>query len=123
MTELKYQKHFPSFHELPTNPKQQLDTTFYGMYGDRVFLPYHHWVFLCEIESSETWLRPRFFIKDCTGKQTHVMFYLDNHVKFDYGSYVVGHTLALFYADFHGFLDGTSGIRMEDLKLAKVLIV
>ena len=48
-----------------------------------------------------------------------VMFYLKRG-RFDSEAFVVGHTLAVFYAHLHDFLDLNTGLRVEEMSTVKV---
>ncbi|KAI0697974.1 hypothetical protein BC835DRAFT_1413312 [Cytidiella melzeri] len=115
---LRDARHFPSLRELPED--DELDLSFYQERGG-VMRPSRHWVFLCEITQNITFMRPHYLVTDRTGTQTQVVFYLDNNVEFESTAYVTGHTLAVFYADSHRFMDGSFGLRLEDLTTVKVI--
>ena len=89
-----------------------------------ILLPSRHWVFLCEITENISLIRPHYFVKDREGTKTQVVFYLDNKNKAQFDSirdkFIIGHTLAVFYADGHHFLDGSFGLRVEDVSTVKV---
>jgi hypothetical protein len=103
-----------------------------------VVLPCHHWVFLAEIIEDTTLRipgmtmikggkskfsgigRPRYIVRDRSGREIPVAFYLDSDEEFNHKKYVVGHTFAGLYAEQHGFLDLTTGIRIESLTFVKV---
>lgn len=54
-------------------------------------------------------------LKDRHGDETQVMFHLGRSARFDPRPFVVGHTIAVFYAEMHGFLDTTTGLRVEPM--------
>lgn len=71
-------------------------------------------------------MRPHYLVKDRSGTQTQVVFYLEGENTRRFASirekFVVGHTIALFYADSHYFVDGSFGLRVEDVSTVKVRV-
>lgn len=49
-----------------------------------------------------------------------VTLYPDDYDSFDFSTLRPGHTLAMMYAHQHSFLDGSYGIRMENMDHVKV---
>jgi len=47
---------------------------------------------------------------------TIIALYLDNNVPFDPKKYVVGNTICVMYALRKQFIDGSHGIRVEDIE-------
>lgn len=89
--------------------------------------PSHHWVFLGEIFIDMSLFRPSYAVKDRAGDQLPVHFHHDDPMeelvyKFDAARYVVGSTIAMFYAENHAFMDETHGIRVESLASIKVRV-
>ncbi|ROW01956.1 hypothetical protein VMCG_05593 [Cytospora schulzeri] len=76
-----------------------------------------HWCFLAEIQECNgiKFFRYRTVVKDDKDKVMFVSFYPDSYEGFDWKKLKKGHTLAIMYAMQHRFLDGTSGVRVEDM--------
>ncbi|KAI2611901.1 hypothetical protein GGR54DRAFT_643143 [Hypoxylon sp. NC1633] len=75
-----------------------------------------HWCLLGDIIQADTFIRPRIVARDNQGNQFVVAFYPDNPNDMPrlLKNFKVGNTIAIFYAVAHQFLDGTTGVRVED---------
>ncbi|KDQ08530.1 hypothetical protein BOTBODRAFT_69707 [Botryobasidium botryosum FD-172 SS1] len=86
-----------------------------------------HWCFVGEITSADFFIRPRVIVSDAKSDQTGivVMWYLDRDLRREaeklFDQCEVGHTIFILDAAPHGFLDGTSGYRLEGLTEAKIV--
>ncbi|KAI0771439.1 hypothetical protein BC629DRAFT_769008 [Irpex lacteus] len=117
--------HFPSLHQLPNDAEANFTYYHETPAGSAILLPSRHWVFLCEIVQNITFMRPHYLVKDRSGTQTQVVFYLEGENTRRFASirekFVVGHTIAVFYADSHHFVDGSFGLRVEDVSTVKMI--
>jgi len=86
--------------------------------------PQAHWCQLAEIVEVEPFQSIRFVlgVKDRTGKRFRVAFYPEHGfpATFDLSQFKKGSTIAVFYGLQHYFLDGSLGIRVEDLSAVRV---
>ncbi|KAJ2905835.1 hypothetical protein MKZ38_004083 [Zalerion maritima] len=83
--------------------------------------PEEHWCYLGEIVEEPFPMRARTMVQDIEGKKIVLAFYPDNNVPGpDLSKMKVGHTIAIFYPTEHFFLDGTQGIRVEEMKYVKM---
>ncbi|KAI0086869.1 hypothetical protein BDY19DRAFT_335096 [Irpex rosettiformis] len=123
--ELPNTQHFPSFRDLPNDNVANFSYYHQSPPGSPILLPTRHWVFLCEITRNISLMRPHFLVKDRTGTDTQVVFYIEGENQAKFASicsqFVVGNTLAVFYADSHYFMDGSVGLRVEDVSTVKVI--
>lgn len=75
-----------------------------------------HYCFLAEIQECDGFLRYRTIVRDRGGDEVVVAFYPDSYDDgFDFKKLKRGHTLAIMNALPHQFLDGTEGVRVEDM--------
>lgn len=85
------------------------------------WMPRKHWVFLGEIVHIEAVWRVRLIVKDKAGHQLPVAFYTETRGREIAASMLrFGRTVAILYAAKHVFMDGTAGIRHEDLTRLQV---
>jgi len=132
---------FPSFRELPKD--DNLDDIYYGFSALRgTWRPCRHWVFLAEIVEDLTFRlpdgvplvsmfrsgdlgiqRPRFSVRDRAGDEHIVAYHIERLElpAFEKKKHAVGHTLAVYYANGHDFMDFTSGLRIEAMTNIKVI--
>lgn len=108
----KDHKFFPSFRDCPGEhpaDRYPVDPTSTGTNRK-------HWCLLGEIIQADTFIRPRIVAKDHRGDRFVVAFYPDdpNDMPRILENFKVGNTIAIFYALVHGFLDGSTGVRVED---------
>lgn len=93
-------KAFPAWRDLPGLPQDGV-------------------LFLAEIQQCDGFGRFRTIVKDLEGKECVVAFYPDSYshddTGFDFKKLKKGHTLAIFNAYEHEFLDQTVGVRVEDM--------
>ena len=78
--------------------------------------------FLGEIQQCDGFGRFRCIVKDVEGKEVVVAFYPDSYDsdEFDFKQLKRGHTLAIMNATQHQFLDGTHGVRVEEMGFVHV---
>lgn len=123
-TDLRDEATFPPFDELPG--ENDVDLEFYESTDGFSYRPRKHWCFLAEIVEIESFLRLRLTVKNRgTGHDDDtpvvVAFYTPGRGReLDPSCVRKGFTLAVLYAEQHGFLDMTTGIRLEDPTALKV---
>jgi len=110
------QRFFPPFRNLPDydgiNEVYQTDPYRSGVVTNRI-----HWCFVGEIIADASIVRPVFHVQDRVGEKTIVALYLDNDATgYDASKFVVGNTICIMYAFKKTFLDGSEGIRVEDIE-------
>ena len=113
--------HFPTFNSLPED--SDLDLRYYGEEYSGVYGPVKHWCLLAEIVKPIPYIRPMFTAKDKTGEEFLVAMYLDNDVAlpdFWHKYCKPGNVVAIMYACSHTFMDGQTGIRVEEVGTIKV---
>ncbi|KAL1849148.1 hypothetical protein Daus18300_013353 [Diaporthe australafricana] len=71
--------------------------------------------FFAEIQQCDQFLRYRTVVKDRDDKECIVAFYPDSYDGFDFKKLKKGYTLAIMNAHQHDFLDGSHGVRVEDV--------
>ncbi|KAL8365076.1 hypothetical protein RB595_004069 [Gaeumannomyces hyphopodioides] len=121
-TDLRDEATFPSFNELPE--ENDLDLEFYESTDGFSYHPRKNWCFLAEIIEIENFLRLRFIVKDGAGHDTVVAFYTPSRGReLDPSCIRKGFTLAILYAEQHGFLDMSTGVRLEDPTVLKIFPV
>ncbi len=113
---------FPCFEALPC--ENELDLSFYESTDDTFYHPSKHWCLFAEIVEIETFfLRMRLIVKDKTGHMLPVAFYTPGRglgEELDPRFVQKGFTVAILYAEQHGFLDMTVGIRVKSRTAVKV---
>jgi hypothetical protein len=110
---------FPAFDGLPE--ENDVSPEFYESADGSSYRPRKHWCFLAEIIDVEKFLRLRLIVKDKSGRTVPIAFYTDGHgLELDPSYAQKGFTVAIFYAEQHGFLDLSVGIRHEDPTVMKV---
>lgn len=122
------QRNFPPFLQCPENP---LSSVFYEYNSDILGPDYNattlgqkrHWCLLGEITHVMQIGRIRVEVRDRTGQVFPVAFYLDTGPPLDVRTFKVGYTIAVLYAKRHQFLDGTIGVREEELDNFKVTAI
>ena len=115
------QTHFPTFTSLPDD--SDVDLRYFDEECPGVYGPVKHWCLLAEIVELVPYLRPMFTVKDKAGKQFLVSMYLDNDVAlpdFWHKHCIPGNVVAIMYANSHNFMDGQTGIRVEEVGTIKV---
>ncbi len=108
-------KTFPTFAGLPE--ENDISVAFYRTGDGFSYMPRKHWCFLAEIIEVEQFVRLRLIVRDKSGATAAVAFYTDGR-----GSEFAvqpGHTVAILYAHQHGFLDMTTGLRVEECSTVK----
>ncbi|KAI1415443.1 hypothetical protein F5Y13DRAFT_156025 [Hypoxylon sp. FL1857] len=75
-----------------------------------------HWCLLGEIIQADTIIRPRIVARDFQDNQFVVAFYPDDPDDMPrlLKDFKAGNTIAIFYPLIHAFIDGTTGVRVED---------
>lgn len=101
------QRGFPPFRSLPEYHED-------GPYRDGESGP--HWCFVGEITRNASLVRPVYHVRDLEGNTVVVGFYLDDDSDFDRKKYKVGNTICVMHAKRKLFLDGSHGIRVEELR-------
>ena len=114
---LRNARHFPTFDACPN--EDVLDFDYYRSTGGSMFHPSRHWCLLAEIVEVMYFFRLRLTVKDRSGKTFPVAFYLEDDSTAPIQCRV-GDTIAILYANQHGFLDMTVGIRQEEMCTVKV---
>lgn len=109
---------FPPFWSLPEENSISLD--FYTSPDGFNYFPERHWCFLAEVVSVEDFLRLRLIVRDKSGATVPIAFYTDGRGTEFADKVQPGNTVAILYAIQHGFLDFTTGIRLEDCSGIKV---
>ncbi|KAF4970075.1 hypothetical protein FSARC_2821 [Fusarium sarcochroum] len=113
LADLRNEANFPAFKKLPWENILDLDS----------YQPSKHWAFFGEIVNIETLWRVRLIVKDKDDHLLPIAFYTDVRGREISPSMLrVGYTVAILYAEQHGFLDLSFGIRHEDQKTLKVNI-
>ncbi|EFQ31634.1 uncharacterized protein GLRG_06923 [Colletotrichum graminicola M1.001] len=108
---------FPFFDKLDSDQ---------GLGGTRFYdEPNDHWCLLAQITEVERLLRVRLSAVDREGRPFVIAFYPAEKKAgdIDVKRLRVGHTIAILYANQHFFLDGTDGVRVEDLSKCRVFPV
>lgn len=117
-SDLRDTETFPPFHDCPD--ENDLDLRYYSDQGGD---PLRHWCFLGEVVQVTYLGRLVCDVKDVQGRMARVAFYDDDRGdSFVQGSPKCkpGYTVAVLYGMGHGFLDMSSGIRVEDNKCVRV---
>ncbi|KAK3290816.1 uncharacterized protein B0H64DRAFT_446639 [Chaetomium fimeti] len=113
---------FPCFSALPW--ENALDLDFLESTDGFSYRPRKHWCFLAEIVDIEQFIRLKLVTKDKTGLEVPVAFHTPGRGdELDPLCVQKGFTLAVLYAEQHGFLDMTVGIRQEDLASLRIFPV
>lgn len=117
--DLRNETAFPLFDDLPEENDISLD--FYESANGFSYRPRKHWCFLAEIIDIEKFLRLRLIVKDKADRKVPIAFYTGDRGLELNPSYVQeGFTVAILYAEQHGFLDLSVGIRHESPTAIKV---
>ncbi|KAI9440623.1 hypothetical protein H4582DRAFT_1811746 [Lactarius indigo] len=107
-TNLRDEKAFPSFRECPY--EHDIPYAYYREREEGVYAPIRHWCYLGEITENVVFTRLCLTVKDRRGDKVITSFYLDSHQS----RTNKGNTIAILYAQQHGFADGSVGFRIED---------
>ncbi|KAI0376802.1 hypothetical protein F5Y04DRAFT_265781 [Hypomontagnella monticulosa] len=111
--DLRNEATFPPFDELPD--ENDLSLEFYQSADGFSFRPRKHWCFLAEITDVERFLRLRLIVQDKDHQKIPIAFHTDDRgLEMDPSSLQEGFTVAVLYAEQHGFLDMSIGIRLEN---------
>ena len=109
--------HFPSFRNLPHE-----DDTADGYWketSDRVFNPGCAWFFMAEITNDKLsqipFLRNRVEVRDRAGGTCQISFYPEAGY-FDFKTLKTGNTILVTNGQQHDFMDGSVGLRIEQLR-------
>lgn len=97
---------FPSFADMPHETEQ--------------VRPGRHWCFLGEIESMDYFARLVLHVHDQAGRTLPIAFYTEDSGALIHGSCRPGYTVAVLYAQRRDFMDGSLGVRVEELARVKV---
>ncbi|KAK3984905.1 SET domain-protein [Cladorrhinum sp. PSN332] len=110
---------FPPFSKLPE--EYDINLSFYEISSSNVYKPRRHWCFLAEICDVEGFIRLRLIVRDKRGATAPVAFYTDDKgAEFTHQAQS-GFTVAILYANQHGFLDMTVGVRLEESSIFKII--
>ena len=106
--------HFPPFDQLLCDDVGSLS----GSYA-------HTWCFVGEITWDQPdigeYIRKGAMVTDRDGKCHIPIYYYPKTGRFDYDTLKIGHTFCAMLAQQHHFLDMSTGLRIEDLDLVKVI--
>ena len=112
---------FPPFPRLPNDVDISNSLgSYYRFTSDHTCVRSRTWCFVGEILQDTSFLRRSFLIKDRAGYEFPLYFYPECG-SFDYTTLKEGRTVAIMLAESHCFLDGSIGIRLEDLDTVKVI--
>ena len=111
---------FPSFEDCPD--ERLLDRRYLQPVGGNspMAAPVRHWCFLGEIVSVDAFLRLVLEVKDTEGERCRVALYTDDKGMSLVPTCKKGYTVAILYANQHGFADGSYGFRVEESTSIKV---
>lgn len=119
LADLRDQEAFPAFSSLPM--EHDIDLKFFVSPDGFSYHPRRHWCLLAEIVEVEHIFRVRLLAKDRAGHVIPIAFYTDGSGREVPSSQLrKGYTVAILYAEQHGFLDLSNGVRHEDAKFLKV---
>ena len=109
---------FPPFSRLPDD--NSIHEGFYTSQDEFHYFPRRHWCFFGEVVSVQFFARLRIVVRDKSGTMVPIAFYDDGRGTEFLGKVRPGFTVAILYAIQHGFLDLTTGIRLEDCSSIEV---
>ena len=121
---LKDTRNFPSFSDLPLDVLPDPD------HCEIIKSDFHYkrtWCFLAEITNDEMsqafgfFGRNRIAVKDRTSYDNIPVLFYPEMGYFDFKTLKKGCTVAVLFAERHHFMDGTIGLRIENLDTIKVL--
>ncbi|KUL81766.1 hypothetical protein ZTR_09241 [Talaromyces verruculosus] len=119
ITDLRADANFPAFEDLPGD--SDINMEFYSSIDGFYYTPRKHWCFLAEVIEITFFLRLTVLVRDKAGKNVSVLFYTDEKEnKLAMSGLRTGQTIAILYAEQHGFLDMSVGIRLEEIHAIKV---
>lgn len=121
--------YFPIYRKLLH--ENDVPEDYYTLDQSGVYQPRRHWCYIAEIIRDDTFVRPTFLVKDKEGYECKVAFHFEGHEgpvhhvvteqhkppstpSFNKVPCKVGNTICIMYAQRHGFMDFTQGIRVED---------
>lgn len=114
---------FPPYTGLPDEAYIAMPTEPY--YDEEDGAPVCTWTFLAEIvEDGHLMPRHLTIVRDVSGQEVCVAFYVDNDEgedTFDYALLRKGHTLCVRYAHQHTFMDNQEGLRIEECEFVHVI--
>lgn len=117
--DLRSETAFPLFDDLPE--ENDISLEFYESTDGFSYRPRKHWCFLAEIIDVENFMRLRLIVKDKAGRKVPIAFYTESRgLEVDPSYIQEGFTVAILYAEQHGFLDLSVGIRHENPTAIKV---
>jgi hypothetical protein len=115
-TESQFDRNFPSFRALPHYDDPC--GPYYAIHDGITLLPTCNWVFLAEIVSTEKFLRVVLDVRTRHKENVRIAFYPDANdqpTTFSYQEFQVGRTIAITSPFGKQFMDGSFGVRVEDL--------
>lgn len=116
----------PTWGHLPNEQmSDRPDSKYHATSSDRPgtghrHVPRRHWCLLVEVKQCDGFGRYRSIVKDENDEDMVVAFYLDNYDDPILDTIRKGRTVAIMYAHQHHFIDGTYGVRVENLDHIKV---
>ena len=129
LTDLNDEEAFPRFLDCPYDNEIR---DHYRELEDGSHVPIRHWCFLGEITHCSAFMsRLCLRVKDRTGKEITVAFYLNQHAHGEVPDFPVhhnipraltkkGNTIAILYPIQHDFVDGSIGFRIENADRVQV---
>ena len=109
---------FPAFEDLPF--KNDLNEDYYSMRSGGFYEAHRHWCLFAEIRSVQPWLRLVLSVQDAAGHEFLVSFNTEDKGESVMMQATPGYTVAMLYAEQHGFMSGHEGVRLEDPTQVKV---
>lgn len=117
--DLRNRTTFPGFVDLPDENVVDPD-----LYESSTYRPRRHWCFLAEIVHFSMLFRLQMEIKDIDGRSLPLFFYTDSRgSELPLAQVRSGYTVAILYAQRHAFVFDDPGIRHEDPRMIKVVIL
>jgi|SRR5690242_14642034 len=115
-------RYFPTFEECPN--EYDPEGEFYVLNPGSLLVPTRHWCLLAEITQVEYFFRLRLWVKDRSGHEFPIAFYIEEEERcLDPSRFQKGRTVAILYAEQHGFLDMSVGIRQETMSTVEVCLI
>ncbi|KAI8710891.1 MYND-type zinc finger protein samB [Fusarium sp. LHS14.1] len=120
--DLRCELTFPAFEHLPAD--NDVDLEFFQSADGFSYHPRKNWAFLGEIVDIEALFRLRLVVKDRHDQKIPVAFYTsDVGHELAPSKLMTGYTVVILYAETHGFLDLSYGIRHENKDVLKIFPV
>ena len=115
---------FPGFRELPCD--KEVDLNYYKLNEmSGLYEPIRTWCFMGEISHDElsqhAFLKNRVYVSDRNRSREIPIFFYPEDGFFDFTQLKNGRTICILGAEYHHFLDGQIGLRVENLTKIKVI--